>query len=414
MQREVTAGGIASIRPAILRQYYETTFGSDALPREAFAGATFEEYLELMRFTFPGITRYRAALRSHGGIFKHLAEGFKAEETEADPPRSETRMQEAGQGETLEFRNLPLLGLRKALKGKAPGALVIDRVKNVMGLTALGALKDLKRMRLLFCGTDGEITGIPGFAVEDLELTECAQAILEGVLPAAKSKRLRITHLDSATLDFNLIQGYRKLRRLVVDYGFVLGIGHLRGCPMEEAFLPDLAVDEEFFATLGSWKKTLRLLHASPRQPFGPDSLPDLPHLREMEIPGHLELRKPWVDFAMARTEVRFTFSSLPGAPDKAPFAKVGEVHRGYAILEFSKGSKRWYEIAADFTERAKGAKDRDNHDLRDRLESWAKTGKLKAEFSSEAAQLVIRAPKAETVKACIDALLSGHDLPRS
>jgi hypothetical protein len=142
-------------------------------------------------------------------------------------------------------------------------------------------------------------------------------------------------------------------------------------------------------------------------QPLAPDRLPPLPRLERLEIPGHKELRKSWVDFAVKHPQVRCVFSSLPGSAKNAPPAKVGLLHKGFAILEFSEGAKRWFEIAGDFAVITKAPKGQDNHDLRERLAAWCKSKKVKAEFSSEAEQLVIRASKPQAVQACLDALLA-------
>lgn len=397
----------APIRPEILRRFHEATFGGGGLPDEAFAGATFGEYLDLMRTTFPRLSPYLAARRSPGGIFKDLAEGFKAEYDEAE--RKEKAAQAVRKPSGITILNRPAVDLAEESLDPGAGTLLLNRIKEVTGFAALPGMKSLRVLKLYLCGTSEPPAPSPLVPLEEIDLTECGRAILERILPMTDSRVVKISYLDSPTLDLSLLRGHRKLRELACTWGFALGLRHLRGIPLEGAYLNDFAADGTFFETLGSWSGSLLHLRVAPMQAFPPASLPALPRLERIAIPGYPEYRKEWIDFALAHPGIRCEFKAPPSAPDKVPVAKVGSIHRDLAILEVTAGAKRWFEIWEDFSSMAGPVSGQGNHELRDRLEAWAKRNKLKAEFDSEIGGMLIRSPKSETVAACLDALLDGR-----
>jgi hypothetical protein len=396
------------IRPEVLRRYYEATYGIGGRPDGAFQGATFEEYHDLLRNESPGILPYLAAKRSPGGVFKPLMEKFAAE-YEADRQAAKERLAHPPKNATprLILAKKTSVDLAKDIPDRNIEKLLLNSIKEVRGLPALAKLKRLRVLKIQLCGIEEPRKIGAVIPLEDLDINECPHAVVQALLPETNAEKITLVDFESPTLDLALMKGHTRLRHLFVMLGFAKGIRHLRGFPLEHFSISDIRVDEALTETLASWKQTLVNLILSPGEPFGPEHLPALPKLEFLKIPGYPEYRKEWIEYAVAHPKTRFVFYPIGGteSPAKVPSAKVAEIHRGQAILEYAQGKKKWYEIWGDFTG---GSKAKTNHDVRDALEAQAKKAKLKAEFASEADELMIRAAKPEIVKACLDLVLDG------
>lgn len=395
--------GLEAVRPEVLRRYYAATFGTTALPAEAFEGATFDEYCELMRISFPAISRYQAAKGSK--TFRDLAPGLKAEH---DAAQAAAKSVPAARPHRVEFRNRPVVDLAAEVADAAAESLLLDRIAIVRGFASLSGLGKLRRLRLILCGTDENAAPEAAFHAGEVDLSECTQALLARLLPSVRSPHVRIAHLDAPWVELSLLRENRELSRLICDYGFVRGFAALRGYPLSYVSLPDLAVDAPFLGALASWAPSLEELRLGVRRPFAPDRLPDLPCLERLTLPAYPEQREAWIGFALSRPGVRCRFPPLPEPSAKGPAARVAAIHRGCALLEIA-GSRPAYEVEADFAGLAADPGAAGNHALRDRLEGWAAARRLEAEFASEADGIRIRAAGIETLKRCIDALLDGQ-----
>lgn len=397
---------MGGIRPEILRRYYEATFGKQGPSEEAFQGATFEEYFDLYRIAFPAVSRYQAATSRRNRAFLHMADRFAHEQ--GGPMAEKAASASAPPPNRAEFRRKPEVDLAAQAMDENIESLLLDRVKMVKGWKGLLKLKRLRRLSLILCDTEEEAPDGKPIKVEEVAVNECSQRALEVALAITRTRIAKIHHLESATVDLSPLRDHRELGVLLNHYGFALGLGSLKGLPLEKVHLADAVLDGEFRKALFSWKETLVALSLMRQEPFAPSDLPVLPGLRRMKVPAYSEFRTAWIDHAVANPKIRFEFPPQEEPPAKAPRAKVAGIHRDIAILKVAKGSKGWHEAWSDFTGLAQVYKGLGNHDLRDKLETWAKQGKVKAEFASEADELLIKASSMETVKACIDALLDG------
>jgi hypothetical protein len=219
--------------------------------------------------------------------------------------------------------------------------------------------------------------------------------------------------LGSETSPLNLAQlvrGHTRLRSFVATAPLVRGVSSLSGFPVEVLSLSQVALDDEWRSALGSLSSTLRRLMVDAGRPFSPEELGDFARmkaLRQVQVPCFPELKKQWVDFAVAHPQIGFSFFS-PAPPDaKRETFELEEVRRGVDIFRCAKGKKVSFEVAGDLSARRKGFGG-SNEDMEDELRAVAKAAKKKVDWRSELDTFVARTPDVETARWLIDRALDG------
>jgi hypothetical protein len=388
---------LEGIRTNILRRYYEVQFGRTAPHASAFEGATFDEYLRLLRVSYPGISAHEAAMRSKNPEFRAL-EGKLPREGEGGPahPAKKARRSVLDRKESLDL----------AESCPAPDVewLQLDRLKAVSGWGRLRDLADLRHLTVLYCGTPESYDRGPTVALGNLDVTECTRQATRLLLQLTRPDRLNVAFLDDPAFDLRWLEGHSGLRSLHVTCGLATGAGALEGLPLEQLGLSRVPMDDAFLRALASLRN-LTALRLPEQDSFPPDELPDLPRLERIAVPAHPEHRRAWIDWAVARPGVACSFPPPRGPSAKLPRARMAGVRHGAEILEMTLPRKTWYEAWGDFASRVPGASRGDNHALRDRLKGALARLKPKVELSSEADELRISSPSLASVEACLDAM---------
>lgn len=384
------------IRPEILRRYYEVQFGRTAPHSSAFEGATFDEYLRLLRVSYPGISAREAAKRSKNPEFRALEGKLSGEE--AEPPRAPAKARRVLL-DRKESVDLAQAGLAADVEW-----LQLDRLKSVGGWGRLRDLPDLRHLTVLYCGTAEAYDGGPTVAIRNLDVTECTRQAARLLIQLTRPDRLNVAYLDEPAFDLRWLEGHAGLRSLHVTCGLAAGTGALEGLPLEELGLSRVALDQGFLGVLASLR-ALRTLRLPDQDPFSPDRLPDLPRLERLAVPAHPEHRQAWIDWAAAHPRVACGFPPPREPSVKLPRARMAGVRHGSDILEMTLARKTWYEAWGDFASRVPGARWGDNHALRDHLEGAAARLKPKVALSSEADELRLSSPSRASVEACLDAI---------
>jgi len=382
-----------SIRPDVLRAYYDVTYGRGAFAADsnalAFRDATFDEYYALARLKYPDITPRHAATLAHTRPdLQKLAPKLPGDESR--PPRDP----EPWNGIFIVSR--ARADLRKAgTLPKGSHALTVNRVKSVVGWEGLRSIRSLRRLSVSWCGVT-KVTRSPRAALDEVVVHDVAESVVETVLWSTSAKKL-VLHA-CGTIDLTPLAGHTKLQHL--SAGTCRNVAVLAKLPLEHLTL-HAELDDDLHAALTARTKTLRSFGLSGSRAVGPDDLPDLSKLDTLRISGHPEHRDAWIEWAVAHPLVRCDFTSPPVRGPREPSISVAAVHRGVDILAIAKGKKIEYEVSGDLADEF-GYPD-SNGDLEDDIAPLARAAKKKITWSSEAGTFVARAKDLETCRWLID-----------
>lgn len=389
-----------AVRPQILRQYHEVTYGGRPATKEAFAGAGFDEYLALRRIAFPDMSAWRAACEAPLQELRAEAPRFSP-----DPPR------DVVVPVTAHLARLAVLDLRKARLASGASRVIVDRVKEVCGWEGLRGCSHLDDLDVVLCGCDRGARIDPPLSVRRASIRECTGACLAVLLRGTRTRELEIVHDASPFLDLGPVAEHRRIESLTVWAPLVRGLGAVADAPLRTLRLGAVEPDADLRSLLVRVAGTLVELSLRGVRPLGPDALPRLERLVRLRVPGYSETRRAWIEFAVEHPRVACCFPAVDPPPKHQPVVSVEEIHRGVDVLRVAKGAKVTFEIAADLAAmvaQVRPSFEGDNGDLEERLKAAARSAKKKATWSSEADTLVARATSVETCRWIIDAALDG------
>jgi hypothetical protein len=391
-----------AVRPAVLRHYYETTYGGRGETAETFAGATFDEYVAIRRLRGPRLTARAAAVSAPRDDFR-----AQAEKLPPDPPRPEVPLPV-----TTHLERKAALDLRTAPFTRGSTRVIVDRVKQVSGWEGLRAVSGLDDLDVVFCACERGEQLEPPLALRKASIRECSDACLDLLLRGTRTRELDLVHSVSPALDLGLVAEHRRLETLTVTAPLLRGLASLDALPLHKLYLGRVEPDDDLPRLLAALAGTLADLALGGARPFGPDVLPDLPHLAFLRVPGYPEAREAWIDFAVAHPSIGCFFPTFTPPSPREPVLTVEEIYRGVDILRATKGAKVEFEIAANLAELVPDFPG-DNGDLEDQVKEAARAAKRKKiTWSSEADTFVARAPDVETCRFLIDAALGPEGPP--
>ena len=107
----------------------------------------------------------------------------------------------------------------------------------------------------------------------------------------------------------------------------------------------------------------------------------------------------------LTRTSV-FQFSPVKEPLSTLPRVEIEEIYRGVDILRVQKGKKIYFQIAANLAGELLQSDSLNNHDVRDFVETAAKAARKRIEVDSSSDEVIIRSPKVETLRWCIDQIV--------
>ena len=384
-----------AIRPHVLRQYHETSYGTSMMNPESFAQATFDEYFELRRIRSPLISRRWAAESAPRADFRKLAE-----ELPPDPPREDTLRTNSSM-----FERKPALDLHGAKLGRNLQYLILSRIKDLTGWEALRKPEHLDELSFILCGSSEATPLAPPIQVEHLDVKSCDPACTELALRSVNARTIVFDYAKSSPFDLGVFRGQTRAEILWLMAPAFQGLWHLEPLPLKELHLSGgVAPGRSLRSLLDAHAKNLVELGLTLHEPFGPALLPEFPALRQLEVSGYPEHRQAWVDWAVAHPEVACEFSPFE-PPSKGPGVELAEVYRDVDILRTGKGKQITFEIAANLVDDLLDTDDFDNGELEDRLRALAKEEKRKVQWDSESDTFVARAKDVETCRWLIDSV---------
>ncbi|HYO71061.1 MAG TPA: hypothetical protein VEU33_33775 [Archangium sp.] len=382
------------IRPTVLRQYYEASYGQQVADDEAFKGATFDEYYQLKRIQFPAISRRRAAEKSSRREFRKLADGMPP-----DPPSESGVLPHF-----CMIERKPELDLASAQIGEDVQNLVLDRIKLITGWKGLRRLARLELLGLTMCGSVPEEPLVPPVQMGRVELGSCEPDCVDTVLRSTSARKIQLLHEKPSSLSLGLLRGHIELEELWIDATLLHGIGILKLFPLKHLYLSGVAPGQELRGVLEARAESLVEFGLVCDEPFGPALLPELPVLQRLRVPGYEQFRPEWIDWAVAHPQVACDFISVP-APSKRPVVQLAELYREVDILRVTKGKQVVFEIAANLVEDVLDTDELDNGELEDKVKALAKKAGKKAQWSSESDTFVVQAKDLDTCRWVIDSV---------
>lgn len=387
-----------AIRPQVLRQYHEASYGKGEPNEQAFVQATFDEYFQLTRILYPAISRRRAAENSEREDFRKLVDDLPPEPPEPNRP------QVLGLGPGM-FERKPTLDLSAVGLAGDLQFLTLSRIKDVTGWKALSKLARLQDVFVVLSGSSETTPLDPPIQVEKLTVRSCEPACSEVVVRSISARDLTLEQSKASPLGLGLFQGQHRVEKLWLEAPSIQGLWHLEPLPLKELHLAGgVAPGHGLRSLLDAHAKNLVRLGLTLNAPFGPSVLPELPALRRLWVSGYPEHREAWIDWAVAHPEVACRFSPYE-PPSKGPGVELAEVYRDVDILRTGKGKQVTFEIAANLVDDILDTDTLDNGELEDRLRALAKEAGRKVQWDSESDTFVARAKDVETCRWLIDSV---------
>ena len=355
--------GAMVIRPAVLRTFYEVTYGKGATnvthSKDAFRDATFDEYFALMRIFYPQTTRGIVASQA----FAYPAFAARVDDFPEAP------------GEEVE----DVYWEPPKPRPRGANAVLLHRRNGVDDLSPLRRVKPLRKLFVQRC---------------------------KGVVVATRARVLWWI-ADAGPVDLAWIAHHAQLRELLARGASVVNVACLAKLrALRKLELMQVDIEPTLSRSLAALAK-LEELVLDAATAVAPTHIPfaKLPALRRVAIPAHAPLRAEWIDFAMRHPAIGFSFDAPPttgAAVVRPPEMELVEEHRGVEILSCGTGAERRFRIESDVAE-AVGYPG-SNGDLEDDLAALAKQQRRTIAWGSEAGTLVATGASVALCRWIIDA----------
>lgn len=395
---------LKSVRPSILKQYYERTYDNPGFAHE-FDGGELDEYVAVLQAKWPAISRRKALEMSPQFGVGHFRKELENLEPES-APREKTEQE-------LPFwvpiEKMAECELSQAAIDPRVQSLWLNRVKLVRGWSELSSYPHLKILSVTLCSTNDLLEPAPRLRLWEVSISDCSSQVEQVVLRGTRAPKVSVRY--SRLFDLQHLQGNSELSSLFVGAQLVRNVHALRHLPLERLRIGSVCCDERLTQLLQALSSTLTDLQLTGTEPFGPDLIPlrDLKKLTHLRVPAYPEYREAWLATACANPHIYFDMSYTAAHEEPAKQnVTVAEIYRDIDILEIKKGKKTTFEVSGEMTEYAEERGfEGDNSDLEDELKERAKTAKVKGlKWSSEGDTLVVQASKIEALRWVIDAIL--------
>ena len=379
---------MTNVRPAVLRRYYESTYGLEEIdgPRPYYADATAEEFFQLARLRHYGYSE--SALARLAPPELDLGDRSQLDTT----PTGGRVVSVPG---TLVAKQ-PMVDLATVALDPGTTSLALDAVRSVVGWDRL-AERGLHRLSLTTCRSAEPFSGLPA-EIDNLQVMFCDAGCVASALAAVVPAMLVVEH------DFRLHQPELvpdRLRLLSVRSPLVSAPANLATARLESLSIANTRADDRFWQTVSGSADTLRQLVLGSLTPFGPQRLAMFGKLDQLEIVGYPEVREPWIDWAVAHPRVECIFREIGHWQFARPMI-LAELYHDVSILRCGTQARPRFEIAEDLV----GLLDLDLDDngvLEDLLKPLARKAKRKVRWGSEADTLVADAADVDTCRWIVD-----------
>ena len=333
------------VRQEILRHYLEALFDGE-LPRR-FAGATFEEYVALLRLRYPATTQRWAVdmAGSHGrpDLMRHPIDEPAAAATGAFAPPDD-ELASLGDPRTLVrvLRRGPS-DLRQVL---VAGARALECVNaTIGGWSALSKGSPWLHVELRMCKGDGVEWVAPPVETRVLRVVSCDDDCLASAVGSTSARILDVHH--AAPLDLRLLAGHSHVERLRVGAPVVHGARALSIKGLRVLSLVGASFDDEARALLEANAATLETLTLSGPLGFAPDWLPPLPRLKLLIVTADPRHRAAWIAYALDGARHALDFTRVRAPQPKEPTHRHVSADRDADLFEVTRGAKKHWELRA-------------------------------------------------------------------
>lgn len=382
-----------NVREHILRQYYESSFGTQSPNPQAFNGSTFDEFLELFRIAFPAATARHAARMSPAHLgFRQLAETLQ------DPP---TIQADSAPGYQYHARKAELDLDRLITADHDVQTLHLDRIRELRNLSALTNFPRLRRLWLIFCESTDEIGLQHTISLDELKLTNCSIPITRKLVAGVSAKNLYIENSQPSTFHLDQIPNPSIVERLTVLSPSISSYGQIRKMPLVYLYLANSNASDQLWKNLATCEKLTELIIAG--RPFPPNVLPTCPALTHFTVEAFPEFRDLWITWATQHPYIKCKF--LPRAALVPSFEKttIAEVYRNIDILMTGKGKSPKYRASFLTSELIEYKKNLDSSVVEQILHQCIRKTNIKMDITSEADEVIIETNTLGNCKSIID-----------
>lgn len=396
------------VRKKILEQYYQHAFGIRVPDVSAYAGATFDEYFELIKISYPAVTPRKAAMNSPESLgFRQLVSSLD-DNSNASPQVSL---------ETGSYSRKAELDISQVQNPEQIQTLLIDKVKQVRNWADLDRLKKLCRLWVFLSGTQKETKELPTLALEEIKLVNCSIELAQMLLASVKAITVFIEDPEAPVVNLEWIKHVEKIESLTVLAACVVGYHKLTKMPLRYLYLANANTDSNLWSGISGCRRTLQeLLMAG--YPFAPSALPDMPALRRLTLEAFEESRDLWIAWAVQHPDIQCRFVPRASLSPWLEKQTIVEIYRSIPILQVGKGRSPLFRIGMAISDLCNGAaEDIDTDMLETSLTTYAKRQKMKVRITSNADELVLETSSVGNCRTMIDQSLDaagcGHIRPQ-
>ena len=329
------------LSPATLRRHYEATL--DGRFAERYAGASFDEYLALVRLHHPNLTTKWAveAARRHGrpDLADHpfLPEDPPEPYIDLIPPLAEL----AQHHQLLRLLERAAVDLREHID---PSTRALECVHGtISGWEGLRQAKDWLEISLSKCRSEAVERLEPPVDSAVVALNQVDGTCLSSLLLSTRARALDVRH--AAPFDLRSLRQQTALEMLILSAPVLHGARGFSAPRLRELRLSgaDLEHDEAMIAMLTSNAVRLERLHLSGEAGFSPSRLPAMNRLRLLRVVADRRFRDEWLEYAIAHDRVGVGFSE-PLKPSKVHYEIAAELDDA-DVLRVTKGKTLSFEL---------------------------------------------------------------------
>jgi len=316
---------------ATLRRHYEAIL--DGRFVERYAGASFDEYLALVRLHHPSMTTKWAveAARRHGrpDLADHPISREDPAEPHEDliPPLAELH-------KLVRLLEREPVDLRQHIDSATRALECLHGT--ISGWEGLGQSKDWLEISLFKCKGEAVERVAPPVYSAVVAPNQVDDACLSSLLLSTRARALDIRH--QTPFDLRSLRDHTAVEMLILSAPVLHGARDFSAPMLRELRLSgaDLERDEAMIAMLTSNAASLERLHISGEAGFSPSRLPAMNRLRLLHVVADRAFRDEWLEYAVAHDAVGVEFNE-PLKPSKVVYEIAAELDDA-DVLRVTKG----------------------------------------------------------------------------
>ena len=360
------------VRPEILRSYYAKAFAGDL--NHAYEGATFDEFVELLRISYPGMQQSTAASRAAVFGRRDLVGHEFEDDHHPTVPKLELRRLSEQFPAVFVQKSGPVDLRQTVVDGKTQ--ILTCHTNQIDGWSALRWAERWRYLGFLLCKSNDFVPAEPPVPCDEVESSSCDDVCLTTLARSIKPTKLSVAH--ERPVDCMLFANHDTLAELSIDSPLTHGLDSLRTRELRSLFVTNVPAIEYVNELLAANRRYLAALSLYVTSPFSPVDLPDLPALRRLSVRAYPEFRAAWLDFAGEHDSIAVEFHGRP-SPPKVQYELLSQSKHS-TLLRVSKGTRQSFELRSRVLSVADGER------LANELAQAGKAQRLAAKVTAEPA----------------------------